>query len=262
MEDWYRDPRIRPEFVKAAGLAPPPLGGWVETRTVPRVPHRPLTSGRCLTRGHSPPARRGEQRPLQGLPACGLCVRSPAFPWFSFSLYIPHSALCARNSFSRLALQKRVSPGFRFPVPRSRFPAFGSYPQRRMPIRPCHKPSNSGQNRSKGRRFPIKSDQNRAHFVMPILTFWGWTPSGGGARAVWASRKGKKGAFSGAPRRVPKLSTIAWRSWTATPGREWVCTVGQPAAGIRRFAGEKGLHLRPDCGKRRAATAVLQRSTP
>ena len=67
---------------------------------------------------------------------------------------ILHSALRTRNSFARLGLQKQrtqgdcksffrldlqkqVSPCFRFPVPRSLFPAFGSYPQRRMPMRPC-----------------------------------------------------------------------------------------------------------------------------
>ena len=43
---------------------------------------------------------------------------------------------------------------------------------------------------------------------MPILTFLGWTPSGASAKAVLAFRKGKKGAFSGAPRRFPKLSTM------------------------------------------------------
>jgi len=114
-------------------IPPPPRGGWVETRTFPRVPHRPLTSGRCFTRGYSPPPRWGEKRRLQSLPACGysppprwgeerrlqslpacgyhppprwgeerqlqslpvcgLCVRSPALPLFSFSLRILHSAL-------------------------------------------------------------------------------------------------------------------------------------------------------------------------
>jgi hypothetical protein len=68
-----------------------------------------------------------------------------------------------------------------------------------------------------GVKFGSKSDQKRAHFVMPILTFWGVTPSGASARAVFAFRKGKKGAFSGAPERVPKLSTIPWRLWI-TPG--------------------------------------------
>ena len=52
---------------------------------------------------------------------------------------------------------------------------------------------------------------------MPILTFWGVTPSGASARAVFAFRKGKKGAFSGAPERVQKLSTIGGRLWI-TPG--------------------------------------------
>jgi len=50
-------------------------------------------------------------------------------------------------------------------------------------------PSNSGQNRSKRRHFPSKRHQKGAHFVMPILTFCGWTPSGASARAVFAFRK-------------------------------------------------------------------------
>ena len=76
-------------------------------------------------------------------------------------------------------------------VPRSRCCLFASsYAQRRMPNSPCQKPSNSSQNRSKRRRFPSKSDQKGAHFVMPILTFWVVTPSGASARAVSACRKG------------------------------------------------------------------------
>jgi len=70
-----------------------------------------------------------------------------------------------------------------------------SYPQRRVPKSACQIPSNSSQNRSKRRRFPSKSDQKRAHFVMPILTFWGVTPLGASARADFALPKGKKGAF-------------------------------------------------------------------
>ena len=42
-----------------AAIPPPPWGGCVETRTFPRVPHRPLCSGRCFTRGYSPPPRWG-----------------------------------------------------------------------------------------------------------------------------------------------------------------------------------------------------------
>ena len=114
---------------------------------------------------------------------------------YSIAFYTPHSALRTRNSCPCLTLRPQVSPCFLFPVPRSLFPAFGSYPQRRVPKSPCQKPSNSGQNRSKRRRFPLKSDQKGAHFVMPILTFWGVTPSGASARAVLPLRKGKKGAF-------------------------------------------------------------------
>jgi len=81
-------------------------------------------------------------------------------------------------------------------VPRRCFFAT-SYPQPRMPKSACQKPSNSSQNRSKRRRFPSKSDQKRAHFVMPILTFWGVTPSGASARADLAFRKGQKPGFRG-----------------------------------------------------------------
>jgi hypothetical protein len=49
-----------------------------------------------------------------------------------------------------------------------------------------------------GVKIGSKSDQKRAHFVMPILTFLGVTPSGASAKAVFAFRKGKKGAFPGA----------------------------------------------------------------
>jgi hypothetical protein len=59
----------------------------------------------------------------------------------------------------------------------------------------------------KRRRFPSKRHQKGAHFVMPILTFWGWTPSGASARAVLAFRKGKKACFGGAKWRPEKLST-------------------------------------------------------
>ncbi|MCX5675406.1 MAG: hypothetical protein NTX87_10410, partial [Planctomycetota bacterium] len=72
-------------------------------------------------------------------------------------------------------------------------------------------PSNSGQNRSKRRRFPSQREQKGAHVVMPILTFWVVTPSGASAKAVFAFRKGKKAPFGGAKWRPEKLSTIRWR---------------------------------------------------
>jgi len=50
---------------------------------------------------------------------------------------LPAGRLRTRNSFSRLSLRPQVSPGFRFPVSGSPFPAFGSYQQRRMAMRPC-----------------------------------------------------------------------------------------------------------------------------
>jgi hypothetical protein len=73
------------------------------------------------------------------------------------------------------------------------------------------------KNRSNGVKIGSKKVKKGAHFVMPILTFWALPPSGASARADFASRKGKKGAFSGAPERFQKLSTIPWRLWI-TPG--------------------------------------------
>ena len=124
-----------------------------------------------------------------------------------------------------------MSPGLRVPVPGSPFPAFGSYPQRLMDIRPCknhHIRVKIGQN---GDVFRQKAIKKGAHFVMPILTFWGVTPSGASARADFAFRKGKKGAFSGPPRRVQKLSTISTKG---TPWRTF--RMGEAAADIESWA--------------------------
>jgi len=93
-------------------------------------------------------------------------------------------------------------PGSRFPVPRFWELCTTAYAHAAM-----QKPSNSSQNRSKRRRFPSKRDQKGAHFVMPILTFGGGTPSGASARADLGFRKVKKRVFGGPKCRVQKLST-------------------------------------------------------
>ena len=221
-ERWATSPRV-------PALPPPLQGGCVETRTLPRVARhaavgappvatlRHPVGAKNGTRRHSPPPRRGEER----------------HPWPQSAAPLGRTTAVAKSA--RLWPLREIA-GVAFvqfftlhsalltPVPRpshfsSIFYAYwhGSCAQRPMLIRPCCKPSNSSQNRSKRRHFPSKSDQKRAHFVMPILTFWGVTPSGASAKAVLAFRKGKKGAFSGAPGRVPKLSTIPWRLWI-TPG--------------------------------------------
>ena len=142
----------------------------------------------------------------------------------------------SRTPISGCRLPSAVLAVFSCPVPRSLFPVPGRLPLQmtndkgRMTVVPdvaflhqvfhngvCasvhvksrRKPSNSCQNRSKRRRFPSKSDQKRAHFVMPILTFWGVTPSGASAKAVFAFQKGKKTRFGGAKWRPEKLSTIS-----------------------------------------------------
>jgi len=137
------------------------------------------------------------------------------------ALRTPHSTLHTRNSCSRLSLQPQVSPCFRFPVPGSPFPAFGSYPQRRAPKSACQKPSNSGQNRSKRRRFPSKRDQKGAHFVMPILTFWGVTPSGASARADLPLRKGHFGVVQGSKRACGKVIHKINKGEQGTGNGEW-----------------------------------------
>ena len=181
-----------------------------------------------------PAARHHAARHQDGRVNCG--NRWAEVFWADAGLWLLafHSALRNPQCFSPFLIPGRRPPsavlavlsprslpasgGFLSPFSSTFFPHWhGSCAQRRMAMRPCCKPSNSCQNRSKRRRFPSKSDQKRAHFVMPILTFWGVTPSGASARAVLAFPKGKKGAFSGAPGRVPKLSTISWRLWI-TPG--------------------------------------------
>ena len=127
--------------------------------------------------------------------------REPRFPAVGRrvpSWQFPHPAACPPLAGSSVPFLLHFSPHWH-----------GSCAQRRMAMRPCCKPSNSSQNRSKRRRFPSKKVKKGAHFVMPILTFGGVTPSGASARADLASRKGKKGAFSGAPGRFQKLSTIS-----------------------------------------------------
>ena len=122
------------------------------------------------------------------------------------------SCLSLRNRQATSDEPRAVCWSFRTPhsafrAPRCFFAT--SYAQRRTPKSACQKPSNSCQNRSKRRRFPSKSDQKGAHFVMPILTFGGVTPSGASARAVFAFRKGKKARFWRAKTRLEKLSTIS-----------------------------------------------------
>jgi hypothetical protein len=198
--------RIMPSR-RRAGHATPVIGAVPAASAA--TSGRPATAAKAGTAG-----KRGVLAVNQGLSACsaawavkaaGRCRCHSALRILHSALCTLHSALCTRNPCPRLTLRKQVSPGFRFPVPGSPFPAFGSYPQRRMPIRPCHKPSNSSQNRSKRRRFPSKRDQKGAHFVMPILTFWGVTPSGASARAVLPLRKGLLGVVQGSKRPCGKV---------------------------------------------------------
>jgi hypothetical protein len=129
--------------------------------------------------------------PVPCSPACppglsgGFPVPCSPFPVPRSRFPVPSSRLCPVGHGC-----PRVS-GSPFPVPRSRLLGVihnGVWPsvhvtnhQLRVKI---------DQNRSKRRRFPSKRDQKGARFVMPILTFWGLTPSGASARAVLAFRKG------------------------------------------------------------------------
>jgi hypothetical protein len=73
-----------------------------------------------------------------------------------------------------------------------------------------------GQN---GVKIVSKSGQKRAQIVMPILTFWVWTPSGASARAVLALPKGKKARLGGAKWRPQKLSTISTSAQVGAAGQ-------------------------------------------
>jgi hypothetical protein len=53
------------ERTPVSGDSSAPRGGCVERRSFPRVAHRPPCSGRCSTRGYTPPPRRGEKRQPQ-----------------------------------------------------------------------------------------------------------------------------------------------------------------------------------------------------
>ena len=143
-----------------------------------------------------------------------------------------------------------------FPVPRSRFPGLPARLKGGFPIpdvafsqqvfhngvcasvhvKSHRKPSNSSQNRSKRRRFPSKSDQKRAHFVMPILTFWVVTPSGASARAVLGSLKGQKPVFRGSKMPCGKVIHKMWKTLAAPGPRKRPPARGSAAAPNRNPA--------------------------
>ena len=72
---------------------------------------------------------------------------------------------------------------------------------------------------------------------MPILTFWGVTPSGASAKAVFAFPKGKKGAFSGAPGQIQKLSTICTAVLGLAAGKTDRRDSPMPRRPVARWAG-------------------------
>jgi len=197
--------------------------------------------------------------PLSLVPSpMSLARRPPVPPCLRAALIVSHSAFYTLHS-------SPVTGVPRFPVPRparlwrvpgSRFPP--SLPSTGVPRFPAAlslalivylssapKVIHNGVCASvhvKSHQIPIKIDQTatfsvkkgskRRAFRHAHLNIWGGvTPSGASARAVLAYRKGKKGAFSDAPRRVPKLSTIctAVLDRAARPGR--------------------GLHARAACGR-------------
>jgi hypothetical protein len=104
---------------------------------------------------------------------------------------VPHSALV--TPFPALLYGHGCPQVFGAPSPGAysvSFDSAKSFPQRRMDIRPCKKPSNPVKNRQNGVKIGSKRGKKGAHFVMPILTFWGVTPSGASARADLACRRG------------------------------------------------------------------------
>ena len=100
-------------------------------------------------------------------------------------------------------------------------------------------PSNSSQNRSKRRRFPSKRDQKSAHFVMPILTFWGVTPSGASARADFAFRKGHFRCVWGSKMACGKVIHKMWKTGNRDSGIG-IRKKQRPGIGVRQRTNDKG----------------------
>ena len=67
------------------------------------------------------------------------------------------------------------------------------------------------KNRSNGVKIVSKKVKKGAHFVMPILTFWGVTPLGASARAVLACPKGFSGGYFGPKRACAKVIHKKWK---------------------------------------------------
>ena len=151
-----------------------------------------------------------------GLPACGLCVRSPALPWSSFSrcilcfaLVTPAPALVYKNGCPQVS-------GCPFPAPGS--PLLGVI---HNGVWPCvHvKTIKFGSKSVKKATFSVKKASKRRAFRHAHLNIWGGTPSGASARAVFAFRNGKKARWGRAKWRPEKLSTICAKLGTRNPER-------------------------------------------
>jgi len=120
-----------------------------------RTPHSALvTPVPALLYGHGCPQVSGSPAcpPLAGLPAVASAKAGSPFPGLpaiasGFAKATPDES--GEGGFPPFFPAARVSPGFRHPVFRSLFPAFGSYAQRRMPMRAC-----------KNHQIRVKIDQN------------------------------------------------------------------------------------------------------
>ena len=97
---------------------PPLRGGCAKTRTLPRVAHRPLCSGRCFTRGYNPPPRWGGSVNSRPFPRVGRRAAVP--PRRSTRGDTPHGTrtFLARVAYPRPCAAGVHSPGSWWVIPR------------------------------------------------------------------------------------------------------------------------------------------------
>ena len=133
---WYSLSVFRPggakELSPTVGVPPPLRGECVETRSPPRVAHRPLCSGRCFTRGYTPPPRWGEERQLQSLPA----VAGPQWP-FPRLRNLRRSTSLTALSLSKGNLRNLRTPHYRSGLAQCYFCLFRPFRTPNSALRPC-----------------------------------------------------------------------------------------------------------------------------
>jgi len=205
-------PSFGPAWRQAGSRACPPVAGS-KCRWILSVPRPARLGGFPAPESRYPAVCR--RLPFWQFPCPSACP-PPASLWrvpavrrcrCNSALRTPHSAL--RVAFSQQVIHNGVWP-------------YVHVANRQIRVK-------IGQN---GVKIGSKKVKKGAHFVMPILTFWGVTPSGASARAVLPLRKGHFGVLQGSKTACGKVIH-----------KMWITTGNPPEAGRprqRRQAGRLG----------------------